>query len=186
MVVAPLAQETGRGDIPAVRASETVTVDVVEALPAGTLPAGPDMDRVARPAVETTREALPSRVARDVLGESDVSALPLDGSHDRPATPEPVLSASARSAVAQPFALPATPIGTDRRSIEPSPTRRTRGRRGESAREEPAPVRVTIGRVEVRAAPPVPAPTTAPAEPTGPDRFLSLDDYLRRRAGDER
>jgi hypothetical protein len=42
---------------------------------------------------------------------------------------------------------------------------------------EPPVVRVTIGRVEVRAAAPPPAPRPAAAPPAGPR--ISLDDYLR-------
>jgi hypothetical protein len=50
-----------------------------------------------------------------------------------------------------------------------------------SARDEPSPVQVTIGRVEVRAPAPPPAPVPAAAPDPGP--ALSLDEYLRTRGG---
>ena len=49
----------------------------------------------------------------------------------------------------------------------------------------PPTVRVTIGRIEVRAA--LPTPPTATREPPRPRRpALSLDDYLKRRNGESR
>ncbi len=58
----------------------------------------------------------------------------------------------------------------------PVPPRRRSA--GDDSRADGETIRVEIGRVEVRAAPP-PAPAPAPAPPRGPR--LSLDEYLRTR-----
>ena len=52
-------------------------------------------------------------------------------------------------------------------------------RRERAAAPEPAPVQITIGRVEVRAAPAGPEREPRRAGPTPPR--LSLEDYLRQR-----
>lgn len=53
--------------------------------------------------------------------------------------------------------------------------------------EAPAPtIRVAIGRIEVRAITPPPAPPARRAAPLRPIPALSLDDYLRQRNGDRR
>jgi len=48
---------------------------------------------------------------------------------------------------------------------------------------QPAPVQVSIGRIEIRA-----TPAQTPTRPPGPSRTpaLTLDDYLRRRHGEGR
>jgi hypothetical protein len=53
-----------------------------------------------------------------------------------------------------------------------------------SGREIQAPtVRVTIGRIEVKAAPPAPQPFPIQADPVRPEPVVSLQDYLKRRRG---
>jgi hypothetical protein len=51
-----------------------------------------------------------------------------------------------------------------------------------ASREEPPPIRVNIGRIEVRAVTPPPAPPRRDPSPAK----LSLDDYLRQRSGGRR
>src|SRR5215208_776222 len=57
-----------------------------------------------------------------------------------------------------------------------------------SAPESPAPptIRVSIGRIEVRAITPPPAPPVQPARSARPGPELSLDDYLKQRNGRQR
>jgi hypothetical protein len=52
--------------------------------------------------------------------------------------------------------------------------------------DEPVPVRVTIGRVELRAAAPAPAPRPAAPQSGWSGPSLSLDDYLAQRNGGRR
>jgi hypothetical protein len=63
------------------------------------------------------------------------------------------------------------------------PTGQGGGRRGTTAgdRDEPPVVRVTIGRIEVRASPPEPPRSQPIATPEPASPRLSLDDYLERR-----
>jgi hypothetical protein len=59
---------------------------------------------------------------------------------------------------------------------------RTDQQPSESEKTPSPTVQVTIGRVEVRAAPPPPAPLKRPPSRSQPEATLSLDDYLRQRS----
>ncbi len=76
---------------------------------------------------------------------------------------------SGRAAAPEPIAPP----------VRRAAARELPGQTQRAAAPEPAPtIQVTIGRIEVRAAPAAPAPTKAGQRP-----LLSLDEYLRRRNG---
>jgi hypothetical protein len=79
-------------------------------------------------------------------------------------------------------ALPRRPRSRARQDFLPfaEPARDVAAAPAESRSEpgEPTTVKVTIGRIEVRANPPRPAPRPAPRR-----RGISLDDYLRQRSG---
>lgn len=85
--------------------------------------------------------------------------------------PEPTVTLQ----VTPPGVIPAPPPGplvVDRLRVEPGPAR--------AAPASGPHIRVTIGRIEVRAAPTAPAPPPR-AAPEKDSRHLSLDDYLKRR-----
>jgi hypothetical protein len=77
-------------------------------------------------------------------------------------------------------AVPATSAAPA--TVAATPPARAAVTTGAPARDDPPPVRVHIGRLEVRASlteSPRPQPLPAPSEPEG----LSLSDYLRGRRG---
>ncbi|MCC6444421.1 MAG: hypothetical protein IT210_13330 [Armatimonadetes bacterium] len=77
--------------------------------------------------------------------------------------------------------LPVHPVAA--RPQVSSPPERAAGRDAPADESGPPPIRVTIGRVEVRAVFPPPRPKAEPAK-SGP--ALSLEDYLKQRSGGTR
>lgn len=73
-------------------------------------------------------------------------------------------------------------------SVAPRVSRPGSGNHQQPGTREPsAPaIRVSIGRIEVRAATPPPVPAAQPAASARPGPALSLDDYLKRRNGGQR
>lgn len=113
----------------------------------------------------------PPRRERPLPAPEPVSAVPAtDAEPDaRPAEPRTAVTVSAVPATPA-VPVPAAPAGP------PTPAAAA------AARDEPPPVRVHIGRLEVRASleeAPRPQPLAVPRQPDG----LSLSDYLRGRRG---
>jgi hypothetical protein len=103
-------------------------------------------------------------------------------SHDAPDRTEPDLSSrTSRRPVSE---APAVPVAR-RQGGAPPPESVAPGQPGVTERTPPRTVQVTIGRVEVRAIPPVPEPAQ-PLPESKPVPALSLDDYLRQHNGARR
>ena len=144
---------------------------------------GPETDSRSRPA--TTRDELPARDPTSAAVESRSSNMATidtatDAESAAAATPTPVTRISQVQVV--PRSEPSSASG----SAAPSPAMPARVVRAgdpEPSREVDSPgpvVRVTIGRVEIRAIhPPASPPRRAPA-PLGPR--LTLEEYLRQRS----
>ena len=87
---------------------------------------------------------------------------------------------------ARPAAAPLVAPGVLRHQLNDELERGPRETRV-AAPEAPAPtIRVAIGRIEVRAITPPPAPPTQRTAPARPGPALSLDDYLKQRNGEQR
>ncbi|MEV7037721.1 hypothetical protein [Amycolatopsis sp. NPDC051061] len=154
----PAPREDGTLTVDAPAAAHPVTVEVVLPEPAR-LPAAPARTTPERPA--KTRQG--GRAAAPSL--EDESAPPSFPAEAEPVRAHPVRPAPA--AAREPVDVPKPSRPVSRRAPAAEPT-----------------VHISIGRVEVKAAP-QPAPRPARAEsPRRP--AVSLDDYLRNRAGGDR
>lgn len=136
-------------------------------VPAAPVEATPTV-RIAVPPAAPAAEA--PRRARPLPALEPVSAVPTAAEPDaRPAEPRTAVAVTAVPAT------PAVPV-LAAPALAPAPAAAA------AARDEPPPVRVHIGRLEVRASldeAPRSQPLTQPREPEG----LSLSDYLRGRRG---
>ena len=131
-----------------------------------------EREQVARPEVATqTRKA--ARAATPAAPPALATVTPAPGpAPTEPSEPDspPSLAEAIASLTKQP--VPATPaLHGARRDAPPTPAATA------AVRDQPPPVRVHIGRLEVRANLESPAPPPRPAEPA--PQGLSLSDYLR-------
>lgn len=151
-------------------------------------PKQPKPERPTSPLATARHEADATSSRRAVVGERRLTPGPVlertviervalrDEGQPTTSHPEPVLiretSPSRQASVVArpqvtPYIEPATPVLA-----------------GPTAKSDPTPaIQVTIGRIEVRATPP-PAPATRKERPKPP--VMSLDEYLRQRAGGDR
>lgn len=187
VVLEQTSSNTDRTTVPGVDSvHETSTESVSDAIASGNNagPASPSQFGNREPALETT-QAFPTR-GRSVLTESQSTV-----------TPEQITRVAPGNTVRYPAGQTGPPGRMKPSDAFPEPNAESIVRdaprermlvdwpEAESSMRMPASrpppiVRVTIGRIEVRA---VTAPTTvAPREaPSKPSRNLSLDDYLRQR-----
>jgi len=136
-----------------------------------TFPAKPDLERIAadadvpqqRPRTETVSkpmlEPMKARAPASTKARTEKPATVPD--HEQPAAPALI------------------PMARQRSSRPSGPAREILALAKESSAART--IRVTIGRIEVRAVQPAPAP--APRRPVRPAPKMSLDDYLRSRNG---
>ena len=142
-------------------------------------------------------ESFPSVRERPAVPDHPVSG---PEEHVHPAEPSsPETGARGRSHGAPGRTEPDSSSRASRRPVSEAPVVPHEGRRGDAVplesaapnrpgtteRTPPPTVRVTIGRIEVRAIPPVPEPAQ-PLPESKPLPTLSLDDYLRRHSGARR
>jgi len=171
-----VAEAPARGDSETVSATAVVSLQTAAVLQAGSVPAAPigEMppipDQRVSPRVADPNEA-PSRTPPESRDEDSPERLPFPQPGAPVEDPEDGLL------------LPQMPRGSDEKVYPASaaePSRKVPT--AESGEAEPPVVRVTIGRIDVRTAPPAkrpePAPSPAPSPGPAPPR-LGLDEYLR-------